>query len=223
MVVLMKKKVLTSIFVAALAIACVVPAFAASLPATVPSADMNDYNTSSYNEVDYDPSDGVVLDNAEGGIELASDNAGVALAANDDEISGYEEIEATVTPIDETHFQISTPDGVPLAVYNTDSNASSRATWRVNWAVVAGGRTADTARINSYAGLRFYLNITGSPSGPSKIGIAIHNSQTFYWIRDTANGIFGGDFTIAQNLGPISLAIKNTSNHTMTYTGTFSI
>ena len=94
--------------------------------------------------------------------------------------------------------------------------------WAIDWTVDAGVNTGADSRFSSYDGLNFSYDIDFSRTGSSKIGYARHDQQRITWVEESTDGFFGG-FTFTKNVGSVSLAIKNNSSNTITYSGVYYV
>ena len=154
---------------------------------------------------------------------MLSDNVGVERSMDD--WSGYKSVEAEMREVSNGVYEMLNEEGEVIAVYEEiegDDVLQSRASWTIDWTVKPGVQTAGSSRIESYAGLEFSHNIKFSRTGTSKIGIASHDEKYIYWGATSTNG-FEGVITINRAMGKVSLAIRNDSSNTITYTGSYTI
>ena len=137
------------------------------------------------------------------------------------DFSDYEHYEAETREISDGIYEILDPDGTVIAIYGKAVHTvQPRVGWEIDWTVDAGEYTGAKSRFESYDGLIFSYDIDFSRTGSSKIGYANHDKKTVTWVGESTDG-FDGAFSFAKNVGSVSLAIKNNSSNTITYTGVY--
>lgn len=211
-----KKKVLSVGLIACMLAANPIAASAASLGGEG-SSDASGYSSAS-------PSD--VLSYASEAEATASNAVGVdAGAGGTTDYSGYKSVEAATRQVSNGVYEILDENGKAIATYETmekEDVPQARTGWTIDWALEPGVQTIGDSRIQSYDGFAFAHSIDFSQTGCSKIGVAAHDEQTIYWSA-TSSDSFNGVLTVSQNMGMVSLAMKNNSSDAITYSGVYYI
>lgn len=136
-------------------------------------------------------------------------------------IEDYTVCDTTLVPIDDTTYNIVAPNGEVIAVYSTEPEASSRASWRYSFTVPNYGIVGSDDPVSSYVGFKMNFTMTFSSKGASQVGVWCVDDKVFYKAFDASDD-FSGTITFTKDLGDVAFAVWNISGHTITYSGTLS-
>lgn len=218
----MKKKILRLMLVCVMLMNCFNLVAMAAREDSV-GAEAND-SVSEYNEVDV-KSDEVFVGTPDMVDAVAEISQKYGIAKNNEvDFSNYESVEATVLEIADGLYQVMDETGEIIALYETETSTGMqpRLGWTINWTVKPNVQTAADSQFSSYNGLKFSYELEFSKTGSSKIGYANHDKQTVTWVETSDSG-FDGSFTFLKDVGVVSLAIKNASSSTITYSGVYYV
>ena len=217
----MKKKILSLMLVCSMAISTCIVASAAG--GNNVGAEVND-GVNGYSEVEAKSGEYFVgtpdvmqISTAETSQKYGSD------VNNEVDVSNYKSVEATVIEASGGLYQVVDETGEVIALYeemNTD--VQPRLGWTIDWTVKPNVQTGANSQFSSYNGLKFSYDLEFSTTGTSKIGYANHDKKTVTWVETSDDG-FNGSFTFLKDVGLVSLAIKNASNNTITYSGVYYV
>ena len=127
--------------------------------------------------------------------------------------------------IDENTYEIVKPDGEVVAICSMlqDEDAVNLAaenpSWSIDWTAAAGHRGYGSNRFNVFDGFTFFYNLKLSPAGDSYIGYYAVNENTYYWVHSASDSITA--FITFLNNNYVSFAVKNNSDHTINYSGSY--
>ena len=201
-------------------ISCLLLATLAS--AKSPAAEERGVDLANYSSEDLSSNSAVVLHETPILANSSTPAVGSETSSGTD-FSDYETDEAVKRKIADGVYEILDSDGTVIAIYqDTKREAQPRVGWAIDWTVDAGVNTGADSRFSSYDGLNFSYDIDFSRTGSSKIGYAPHDQQRITWVEESTDGFFGG-FTFTKNVGSVSLAIKNNSSNTITYSGVYYV
>lgn len=201
-------------------ISCLLLATLAS--AKSPAAEERGVDLANYSSEDLSSNSAVVLHETPILANSSTPAVGSETSSGTD-FSDYETDEAVKRKIADGVYEILDSDGTVIAIYqDTKREAQPRVGWAIDWTVDAGVNTGADSRFSSYDGLNFSYDIDFSRTGSSKIGYARHDQQRITWVEESTDGFFGG-FTFTKNVGSVSLAIKNNSSNTITYSGVYYV
>lgn len=158
---------------------------------------------------------------AEGNVVTFADEASVIGEIGCSVIEDYTVCETTLVPIDDTTYNIVAPNGEVIAVYSTEPTASARGSWRYSFTAQSNQIVGSDDPVSSYVGFKITFNMKFSSKGASQIGVWSVDDNMFYKAFDASEDL-SGTITVVKDLGDISFSVWNCSDHTITYSGTFS-
>lgn len=126
-------------------------------------------------------------------------------------------------------YEIEDSNGTILGYYepysetNPSPAASTNIAYSINWSAPKNTDTWSDRNVSMLKGDKMSFNISQNPSGPGYsgyIGLRNNDNGTFGYTKVSTNG-WNGTITAGFN-GHFSLAIRNASVYTITYSGTYS-
>lgn len=223
----MKKKIFSVFLSVCLMISCVSFAFADSL-----SNEKNDDSSSAcryvlasanehdYSECEYDYSE---YEN-ERDVHSSPACGYVLASANEHD---YSECELVMSAIDDVTYELATPDGKVVGTLYMDSSENAAVPYSisedVDWLVPQDNIAHSTTYFDTtYGSLGFNYTISAVPKGDTKFGFYCSANKTYYW-SPGLQGSVSGYFPVSQGFGLVAFAIKNESNHSIRYIGSYTV
>ncbi len=131
--------------------------------------------------------------------------------------------ETVMSPIDDTTYEVCTPDGEVLGILHLDTDEGSATPYGLlfdtNWTVSSGSVGHTNLVVDAYSGTTISFNVKSDKTGSSRFGLYSYSDDKFYSITETWTDNAGGSFTLSKTYTDVTPAIWNMSDYSNTYTG----
>lgn len=135
--------------------------------------------------------------------------------------SGYTVCETTLVPIGDHTYQIATEDDRVIGIYEEGPVVIPRGGGQFSWTANAGQSRCSDTPVESYDGFEISFSVSFSRSGSTRVGFGAVEEGVFYTIFTKTSG-FSGTITFYESHGPVVFGFCNDSDHSITYSGSFS-